>query len=366
MVSSTQHKHTIDIGDIWDQVSLKLLFRVLPLTILATPQGNATADRVMQAVGLHPAPVVSTAPSATGEGSATHFQPSAHKPTPINVGDEIGGYTVTSGYGSRRSPCPGCSSNHPAIDLGTPVGTPLYAPGDIEVSCKSAGGAGNYAEFEYQGILHQALHLKSCTPGGYSFGQQFAATGASGNGTGPHLDVRVKQGGQRVLPSKEVIHALLDPSAFALSTPTTPAESGDQGDALQAAVPLIKEFEGFHPNPYWDFAQWTWGYGTKAPGRSGTINQDQAESALRLYLETHCRPIIDGLNVNMNQATALYSFCFNVGPAQFESSTLVGLIRQGAPADSVAWEFGQWTKAGGKELPGLVNRRNREKEIFGK
>ena len=143
-----------------------------------------------------------------------HRTPSAHHIAPIPVGSKVAGYRVTSGYGPRPRPCQGCSSYHPGIDVGTPTGTPLYAPGDVTVTCKSDRTSGNYAEFDYQGMLHQWLHLNTCTPGSYSFGDKFATTGSTGVGTGPHLDYRVKQGGQRVYPPIEVLTAALDPSPF--------------------------------------------------------------------------------------------------------------------------------------------------------
>jgi lysozyme len=242
--------------------------------------------------------------------------------------------------------------------------------GDIEVTCNYQDAAGQYAEFEYQGILHQVLHLSVCTPGSYTFGQVFAETGATGRGTGAHADIRVKQDGQRVLPAREVIHAMFAPQDFKIAAtdpaPATPGATAQllSGDVMAQATQLIKEFEGFHPSPYWDYAQWTWGYGTRAPGRHGTISRERAEAELQAYLRNNCVPIIEPLNVSSSQAVALLSFCFNVGPEQFSTSTLVGLIRQGAPADQVAWEFGQWTKAGGKELQGLKNRRAQEKQIF--
>lgn len=262
-MTTTTHNHRIDLLDLRDQIVGILWSRVLPIALIANPAVNAVGDRLFQSAGLQPKPVVNVAPSATGEGSATHFQPSAHKPVPIKIGDTIGGYRVSSGYGPRRSPCPGCSSNHPGIDLATPTGTPLHAVGEIEVVCRSQGAAGKYAEFVYQGILHQALHLDSCTPGSYTFGQVFAKTGSTGLGTGPHLDVRVKQDGQRVLPAKEVIHAMLAPQDFKVA-PDAPADGGQalSVDAMSQATQLIKEFEGFHETPYWDYAQWTWGYGT--------------------------------------------------------------------------------------------------------
>lgn len=55
----TAHRHTIDVGDIWDQVSIKMLFRVLPIAILLSPQVNAIGDRVMQTIGIQePAAIV--------------------------------------------------------------------------------------------------------------------------------------------------------------------------------------------------------------------------------------------------------------------------------------------------------------------
>ena len=166
-----------------------------------------------------------------------HSAPNAHVITPMPVGSTVAGYRVTSGYGARPRPCPGCSSYHPAIDVATPKGTPLYAPGNVEVTCKSDLASGNYAEFDYQGMTHQWLHLHTCTPGPKSFGEQFAATGSTGVGTGPHLDYRVRQGGQRVYPPKEVLVAALDPSAFKQApAPTAEADPTITDDTLKRAI----------------------------------------------------------------------------------------------------------------------------------
>ena len=167
-----------------------------------------------------------------------HRAPNAHATEPINVGDTIAGYRVTSGYGARPRPCTGCSSFHPAIDLATKTGTPIHAPGDVEVSCKADGASGNYAEFDYQGITHQLLHLATCQPGTFTFGDPIGTTGATGVGTGPHLDVRVKQGGQRVYPSKQVITAILDPSAFKQAPAPEAAPAGKElpDDLLKRAI----------------------------------------------------------------------------------------------------------------------------------
>lgn len=185
-------------------------WRAVPLVIMLWPAVNTRADLLLAML-----PSVAMAPKPTA--IATTTTPSPHDTTPINRGDTIAGYRVTSAYGPRKAPCPGCSSYHPAIDLATPAGTPIYAPAPVEVTCKSEGGAGAYAEFELQGITHQLLHLSKCKPGNANPGQPIGATGGSGVGTGPHIDIRVKQDGQRVLPSKAVIAAILDPAATATS-----------------------------------------------------------------------------------------------------------------------------------------------------
>lgn len=65
---------------------------------------------------------------------------------------------------------------------------------------------------------------------------------------------------------------------------------------------------------------------------------------------------------------ALVSFIFNVGKGAFETSTMRKKLCIGAPAEEVADEFPKWvygTINGKKEkLPGLVARRERERERF--
>ncbi|MEM9007850.1 MAG: peptidoglycan DD-metalloendopeptidase family protein, partial [Cyanobacteria bacterium P01_F01_bin.86] len=142
--------------------------------------------------------------------------------TPLQKGDEVAGYLVTSGFGSRVPPCEGCSDYHPAVDLATPIGTPIYAPVAATVSC--LGGlndpAGNYAEIKPgnpdlpEFLL---LHLDGCTAGEFGAGQRIGTTGATGNGTGPHLDIRQIEDGGYVVPTKEWAGRILSPLTNSLS-----------------------------------------------------------------------------------------------------------------------------------------------------
>lgn len=130
--------------------------------------------------------------------------------TPVEKGDTIAGFAVTSGFGPRTSPCPGCSANHGGVDLATPVGTPLFAPNAIEVTCFwDTGGGGLVADLWLQGENYKALHLETCEAGSYAPGEVFAKTGNTGNGTGPHLDWRKRMNGAWVKPTKGILAATL-------------------------------------------------------------------------------------------------------------------------------------------------------------
>jgi lysozyme len=60
---------------------------------------------------------------------------------------------------------------------------------------------------------------------------------------------------------------------------------------------------------------------------------------------------------------ALTSFAFNVGLGNLQRSTIRMKHNRG-DYDGAAEAFMAWTKAGGKELKGLVNRRKDEKALY--
>lgn len=63
-----------------------------------------------------------------------------------------------------------------------------------------------------------------------------------------------------------------------------------------------------------------------------------------------------------NQKVALLSFTFNVGRQSFCGSTLVRKANAGDMPGACA-ELSRWVMAGGKTLPGLVNRRAAERAL---
>jgi lysozyme len=64
-----------------------------------------------------------------------------------------------------------------------------------------------------------------------------------------------------------------------------------------------------------------------------------------------------------NQFSALVSFTYNCGVENLKKSTLLKKLKAGDLADA-ADEFLKWTKAKGRVLPGLVKRREDERELF--
>lgn len=60
---------------------------------------------------------------------------------------------------------------------------------------------------------------------------------------------------------------------------------------------------------------------------------------------------------------ACVAFSFNVGLGNFQRSSIRMKVNREEWEDA-ADAFMQWTKAGGKELPGLVRRRKAERDLF--
>jgi murein DD-endopeptidase MepM/ murein hydrolase activator NlpD len=129
--------------------------------------------------------------------------------TPMQVGDRVGGFEITSPFGMRQHPIKGDNRMHQGVDAGTPTGTPVYAPTSqtASVSCDWISGYGLSASVvvpETANMLFYA-HLDSCSAGQAKRGQVFATTGNSGDSTGPHLHFAQAQNGQWIEPSRSFL-----------------------------------------------------------------------------------------------------------------------------------------------------------------
>ena len=136
--------------------------------------------------------------------------------------------------------------------------------------------------------------------------------------------------------------------------------------ALALAAPLVVYFEGTIPRTYRDPI----GILTSCTGHTGPelrmgqrYTRQQCEDMLYGDLLKHTaaldcikHPMTDG------QKAAFLSFAFNVGNKAFCESTLVRKANAGDLPGACA-ELSRWTRAGGRELPGLVKRRAAEREL---
>ena len=128
---------------------------------------------------------------------------------------------------------------------------------------------------------------------------------------------------------------------------------------------MVKNFEagsGFRAKAYEDFGQHSIGFGTKAkPGE--VIDEAEANRRLASELGQHQTKVKAqaakwGYDLKPNQLDALTSFSFNVG-------SINQLTDNGKrDLDTVGKKILLYNKAGGKRLPGLVNRRAAESKLF--
>lgn len=135
----------------------------------------------------------------------------------------------------------------------------------------------------------------------------------------------------------------------------------------KAGLELIKKYEGLRLKAYLDpVGVPTIGYGSTQGIKIGDeINEVQAEAFLLRDVSNFERKILSLLNVtiNENQLAAVTSFAYNVGVGNLTKSTLLKLVNQ-KRFEHAAEQFGKWINAGGKPLPGLIKRREAEKQLF--
>ncbi|MGF9764651.1 lysozyme [Microvirga sp. 0TCS3.31] len=163
-------------------------------------------------------------------------------------------------------------------------------------------------------------------------------------------------------------------------------EEGGAKEALRQGLTLrpvyrkgiehIKTSEGFVPRLYNDAAGFcTIGYGRllkKAPCDStdrakfpNGISEADGERMLVEDMQQAQVAVLNAIRPNLSdgQYAALVSFTFNVGGNNFRNSTLLRVVNA-QQSDRVPGQFRRWTRAGGKEFQGLINRRERSVALY--
>lgn len=84
-------------------------------------------------------------------------------------------------------------------------------------------------------------------------------------------------------------------------------------------IAQLKKDEGFSPVSFWDFKQWTWGYGTKAPSGPGLpITREDAEIELGTEVDkaiASYHSLFSEVTVDINEVRqhALVNMIYNLG-----------------------------------------------------
>ena len=149
---------------------------------------------------------------------------------------------------------------------------------------------------------------------------------------------------------------------------TRKAMAATKEDKLKILLPKL---EGFTPKPFWDFKQWTWGYGTRVPGSSnnknitpsGTITKAAAMDAALKHIQSDFVYLSSLINITLSPAqwAALLSFSYNLGKGKAYN------LVQNINADNKEALEVQWKKyiyAGGQVSTGLKARRAKEWDLW--
>lgn len=128
---------------------------------------------------------------------------------------------------------------------------------------------------------------------------------------------------------------------------------------------FIANFEGFRADPYWDVDHHSIGYGTRARSLQDHVTREEALRRLHDYVEEHVGPAVRRLKpFGQPQFDALASFAYNLGAGVIEPHDQVGARVLEGDYRLAGDAMLNYTKAGGKVLPGLVTRREKERRLL--
>lgn len=153
------------------------------------------------------------------------------------------------------------------------------------------------------------------------------------------------------------------------------SRAADTMTASAQLVDMLKKIEGFAPRPYWDYSQWTVGYGTRCPDElletysNRDITEAEAEALFRemlLSFETEVNKLIQkhGLSLTQYEFDALVAFTYNCGGAWTynENSAINRAVRYGFTGTDLVYAMSLYSMADTDYL--LVNRRLSEAYLY--
>jgi GH24 family phage-related lysozyme (muramidase) len=168
------------------------------------------------------------------------------------------------------------------------------------------------------------------------------------------------------------------PAASQSTSPTkdVPTISDSNNDLSEDLVNYIKQKENpsllknkGESKAFWDYKQYSVGYGTKAKSSDEVITEEEADKRLREELLKSQKAVLNhakkyNYNFNQNQVNALSSFVYNLGPGILNQLTGNG-TRSVEEISKKMLEYNKVTVNGNLvEAKGLTNRRNEEFAMF--
>lgn len=189
---------------------------------------------------------------------------------------------------------------------------------------------------------------------------------------GPHSEMSADLRAAKKAAPK--VKAVAKTKAATKTKPAAPAAKPTKLSPNGAA--FIGRFEGFRAAMYNDAAgHCTIGFGhlvhhgpingsEPAEFKAG-ITRERGLQLLQADAAIAAKCVSDHVKVKLNQAQfdALVSFTFNVGTGAFADSTLLKMLNTG-DYTAVPGQLERWSRAGGRVLQGLLNRRHAEGTLF--
>lgn len=126
---------------------------------------------------------------------------------------------------------------------------------------------------------------------------------------------------------------------------------------------FVPSVEGFRSTPYWDESRYSWGYGTAAPGRTGTITREQAFADMLAYLMSDYDELRRRITrqLRATQWAAYLTFAYNVGLGN--AYNIVAEINAGDD-EVLEREWKRYVYSGGEVNPDLIARRAKEWNLW--
>ena len=169
-------------------------------------------------------------------------------------------------------------------------------------------------------------------------------------------------------PTTGISNSTVDPLGPDATDPRGTDQRG--GTTFTGQVPgdlidFLKAKEGFAPRAFWDYAQYSIGYGTRALNANEVITEQEAERRLGDEVARFRQEVIrygqdNGYNWTGPQIDSLTSFTYNLGTGKLSEVTDNGTRDN----NTIAEKMLLYVNAGGSPLQGLIERRRDESAWF--